>query len=121
MTEINQGHQIQIQIGNQTFNAVLENNPTVEAFLKKLPLNIELEELNGNEKYYRFNERFPTNDSVPKMIHKGDLMLFNGSYFVLFYKEFSTNYSYTRLGRIENLDNLADAVGSGSIKITINN
>ena len=111
---------IQIQIGNQIFQATLEDNPTVEEFLKKLPLEIELEELNGNEKFYRFNERFPTSDAKPKMIHTGDLMLYSGSYFVLFYKDFETNYTYTRLGKIENPVGLADAVGSGSIKITIN-
>ena len=111
---------IQIQIGSQAFQATLEDNPTVEEFLNKLPLEIELEELNGNEKFYRFNERFPTSDSKPKMIHTGDLMLYSGSYFVLFYKDFATSYSYTRLGKIENPADLADAVGSGSIKITIN-
>lgn len=112
---------IQIQIGNRTFQATLEDNPTVEEFLKKLPLEIELEELNGNEKFYRFNERFPTSDTKPKMIYTGDFMLYSGSYLVLFYKDFATNYSYTRLGKIENPAGLADAVGSGNIKITINN
>ena len=112
---------IQIQIGNQIFDATLEDNPTVEALIKKLPLDIELEELNGNEKFYRFNERFPTSDIKPKMIHTGDLMLYSGSYFVLFYKDFATSYSYTRLGKIENPAGLTDAVGSGNIKITINN
>ena len=119
MTTVNKENLIQIQIGNKNFDAVLENNPTVEVFLKKLPLDIELEELNGNEKYYHFNEKFPTNDSIPEMIHAGDLMLFNGSYFVMFYKDFSTSYSYTRLGKIKNPDGLNDAVGSGKIKITI--
>jgi len=119
MTTINQENQIQIQIGNKIFNATLENNPTVEAFLKKLPLDIELEELNGNEKYYRFNEIFPTDDSNPKNIHTGDLMLFNGNYFVLFYKDFSTGYSYTRLGKIDNIEELTEAVGKGAIKIKI--
>ena len=118
--EMAKNRTIQIQIGSQTFQATLEDNPTVEEFLKKLPLEIELEELNGNEKFYRFNERFPTSDSKPKMIHTGDLMLYSGSYFVLFYKDFATSYSYTRLGKFENPAGLADAVGSGKIKITIN-
>ena len=112
-------NQIKIQIDNKIFNATLENNPTVEAFLNKLPLNIELEELNGNEKYYRFDEKFPTNDSNPKTIHTGDLMLFSGNYFVMFYKDFSTGYSYTRLGKIDNIEGLTEAVGKGNIKIKI--
>ena len=111
---------IQIQIGSRTFQATLEDNPTVEEFIKQLPLEIELEELNGNEKFYRFNERFPTSDTKPKMIHTGDLMLYSGSYFVLFYKDFNTNYSYTRLGKIENIEGLLEAVGESNIRVKIN-
>ena len=111
---------IQIQIGGQTFQAALEDNPTVEEFIKQLPLEIELEELNGNEKFYHFNERFSTSDIKPKMIHTGDLMLYSGSYFVLFYKDFDTNYSYTRLGKIENVEGLLEAVGESNIRVKIN-
>ena len=118
--QMNQNKSIQIQIGSKCFNATLENNPTVEAFIKKLPLDVELEELNGNEKFYRFNERFPTNDTKPDIIRTGDLMLYGGSYFVLFYKDFNTNYHYTRLGKIENVEGLVEAVGENNIRIKIN-
>ena len=118
--QMNQNKSIQIQIANKTFNATLEDNPTVDAFIKKLPLELELEELNGNEKFYHFNERFPTNDTKLDIIRTGDLMLYGGSYFVLFYKDFNTNYRYTRLGKIENIEGLVEAVGENNIRIKIN-
>ena len=114
-----QNKDIQIQIGNKSFNAILEDNPTVETFIEKLPLDVELEELNGNEKFYRFNERLPVNDTNPDIIRTGDLMLYSGSYFVIFYKDFATSYSYTRLGKIEDVEGLVEALGENNIRAKI--
>lgn len=108
-----------IEIDNQTFDAALENNPTADEFIKRLPLDITLNELNGNEKYCRFNQPLPVNDQNPKTIRAGDLMIYSGNCFVLFYESFSTVYPYTRLGRIENVDGLKDAVGSGNVRVHI--
>ena len=119
IAEVNMTNEVTMQIGNKTFNIVLENNPAVEALIKKLPLNVEMKELNGNEKYYQFKEHFPSNDINPKMIHTGDLMLYSGSYLVLFYKDFKTNYNYTRIGHVANVEGLVEAVGSGNIHVTI--
>ena len=105
-------------INGKTFTAVLEANASARAFAERLPLSVNMTELNGNEKYYRLPERLPPNDSRPKEIHTGDLMLYGGDCVVLFYKDFSTSYSYTRLGRIENPSGLAEALGPDDIPIT---
>ena len=110
---------ISIDIGDRNFDAVLENNLTAAEFFKRLPLELDLHELNGNEKYFRFADRFPVNDFNPKTIRAGDLMIYNGSYFVLFYETFATSFSYTRLGRIENPNGLSEAVGSGDVHVRI--
>ena len=92
----NENHTIKLKINNQTFEAILESNPSTSALIKKLPLEINMKELNGNEKYFYFNETFPTNAINPKTIQAGDLMLYGDDCLVLFYKSFSTKYSYTR-------------------------
>jgi hypothetical protein len=67
-----------------------------------LPLTLDMSELNGNEKLFRFSKSLPTNASNPKTIHAGDLMLWQNNTLVLFYETFSTSYSYTRIGALRN-------------------
>ncbi|WP_421827023.1 cyclophilin-like fold protein [Larkinella sp.] len=111
-------NRLRIRIGSTTFLATLLNNPTAKAFKARLPLTVEMSELNGNEKLYRFSSNLPTNSANPGTIHTGDLMLYGSTTLVLFYKSFSTIYSYTKLGQIDNPSGLAAAVGSGNITVT---
>ena len=110
MTEIN------ITIGNKTFVADIENTETGRAFVSRLPMTLNMSELNGNEKYYYLNESLPTNAQHYNTIETGDLMLYGNSCIVLFYGK-AGGYSYTRLGKLKQTDGLANAVGSGSVSI----
>ena len=121
LTTSTENQELKIKFADQTFELIIENNPTTAKFIKNLPLEIDMQELNGNEKYFYFNESFPTNSINPKTIQAGDLKLYGDNCLVLFYENFSTRYSYTRLGRIKNPENLADVVGSGKVHIIISN
>ena len=109
--------QIKISVGGKTFDAVLEDNAAAQEFYKMLPLEITMNELNGNEKYYRLNKNLPSNDRRAGTINAGDLMLWSSNTVVLFYKNFSSGYSYTRLGKILNASGLADAVGKSNVAV----
>ena len=109
---------LKITISTNIFIATLYDNATAKAFKARLPMTISMTELNGDEKYFDLPERLPTNASNPGTIQTGDLMLFGSKTLVLFYKTFSTSYSYTRLGRIDNPSGLAAALGSGNVKVT---
>jgi hypothetical protein len=74
-------------------------------------------ELNGNEKYFDLSHHLPANASNPVTIQNGDLMLYGSNTLVLFYKTFSTSYSYTRIGRLENPAGLATALGAGNATV----
>ena len=108
---------IKIIVGNKNFDAELDNNLTAQEFYKMLPLEITMNELNGNEKYFRLNKNLPTNEKRADKIHTGDLMLWNSNTVVLFYETFSSGYNYTRIGKILNPENLADSVGSENILV----
>ena len=108
---------IRITIGDRVFKATLESNATASAFKAMLPLTIDMRDLNSNEKFFDFPNNLPTNASNPRTINSGDLMLWGSNTLVLFYKTFSTTYSYTRVGRLENPSGLEAALGSGNVTV----
>lgn len=109
---------MKIIIGNSTFIATLYDNATAAAFRSLLPMTVGMVELNGNEKWVDLSSKFTPNASNPDTIRAGDLMLYGSSTLVLFYKSFSTSYSYTKLGRMDDVTGLAAAVGSGNVTVT---
>lgn len=111
---------IKITVNSLIFTATLLDNNSAKAFKEMLPLTINMVELNNNEKYFDLPISLPTNSSNPQAINSGDLMLYGSKTLVLFYKTFSTAYSYTRLGKIDDTTGLATALGSGNVTITIN-
>ena len=108
---------IKITIGDNVFTATLNNSATANAFKAKLPMSINMNELNGNEKYFDLTDNLPVNASKPGTIHAADLMLYGSNTLVLFYKTFSTSYTYTRIGSVGNPSGLGTALGSGNVKV----
>jgi hypothetical protein len=108
---------MKIKIGTGTFTATLYDNATATAFKSLLPMTVNMIELNQNEKYVDLSGNLPTNASNPGTIQTGDLMLYGASTLVLFYKTFSTSYQYTKLGRIDDVEGLAAALGSGNVTV----
>jgi len=109
---------IKIKVGSQIFTATFIDNNSAKAFKEMLPLTINMIELNGNEKYYDLPNSLSTNSSNPGTIKNGDLMLYGSKTLVLFYKTFSTSYSYTKLGSVDDVTGLASALGSGNVTVT---
>jgi len=112
-----------IRAGGRSFAATLEDNATARAFAALLPMTVTMNELNGNEKYCYLPENLPTDSYRPGTIQNGDLMLYGSDCVVLFYETFSSSYSYTRIGQLDNPSGLASALGQGSARVTfeINN
>lgn len=108
---------LKITIATTVFTATLYNNETANAFKAMLPLSINMSDLNKNEKFYNFAAKLPTNASIGGNIQAGDLMLYGNNCLVLFYENFSTSYSYTKIGKIENVSALAAALGTGNVEI----
>lgn len=114
----NMDRNITITVNGTAFAATLADNATAAAFAKMLPLTLEMDELNGNEKYHYLDSSLPVDAYSPGTINAGDLMLYGQSCVVLFYDTFTTGYSYSRIGKVDNPDGLAAALGRGSASIT---
>lgn len=107
-----------LTVGEQTFSATLADSDTAQELVSMLPLTLDMSELNGNEKYFYLDGSLTTNPQRPGQIHSGDLMLYGDNCLVLFYVTFSSGYSYTRLGSVDDPAGLAGALGTGNVTVT---
>ena len=110
---------IKVTVNGSVFEAKIYNDsPCAQQLLSKFPLTVTMNELNGNEKYYRFSESFPPNPENVESINSGDIMLYQSDYLVLFYETHNTSYTYTRIGYITDATGLKEAVGTGNPTVT---
>ena len=109
---------IAIRINGQKYIVFIENNDAAQEFAKAVPFQLDMVELNGNEKYYKGKDKLSTADEyAPGKIKAGDLMLYGDDTIVLSYKDFDTEEKYTRLGWVQNAYELKDVLGSGDVSI----
>lgn len=107
-----------IEVNGQSFKTGLYNNETAKALLERLPMTLNMDELNGNEKFYYLDDRLPADSENVGSIQTGDIMLFGSDCLVLFFEDFSTSYSYTRIGHIDDSQGFADALADGTVEVT---
>ena len=81
---------VKIIIDNNEYNIELENNETARDLVNMLPLEFNMNELNGNEKYIYLDNKLKSNATNPKRINAGDVMLYGDDCLVIFYKSFET-------------------------------
>lgn len=111
-------HGMTVIINGEEFAVALEDNETAKAFSEMLPVTLTMSELHGNEKYYYLDTSLPSNPKNIGTIHKGDIMLYGDNCVVIFYKDFETSYTYTKIGQIENADSLEQQIGSSSVDVS---
>lgn len=108
---------VRMTIGERCFAITLTDNPAARAFAARLPLNVDLAELNGNEKHGRLSMPLPTNARRLGAIRNGDVMLYGADTLVIFYLAFDSSYSYTRLGRVDDPAGLVQALGRRDVRV----
>lgn len=104
-----------VQVGDYTFTATLENNAAVKELvdmMKEGPVTIQMSDYSGFEKVGSLGTSLTTSNSQTTT-NAGDIVLYNGDNIVMFYG--SNSWSYTRIGKIDDLTNWEKALGSGSI------
>ncbi|MBD5136540.1 MAG: hypothetical protein HDT39_11365 [Lachnospiraceae bacterium] len=111
-------NRMKVSIGNSVFTATLENNSAVDSLIEMMqsePLVIDMRDYSGFEKVGSLGKSLPANNRQTTT-QSGDIVLYNGDQIVIFYG--SNSWSYTRIGRIDDLSGWEDALGSGSVTVT---
>ena len=106
-----------VQIGDYNFTATLEENEAVTELtdmMKEGPVTISMNDYSGFEKVGSLGRSLTRNDSQTTT-KAGDIVLYNGNNIVMFYG--SNSWSYTRIGKIDDLSDWETALGSGSITV----
>lgn len=117
-SEENSVSKMKVQVGNKTFTATLEDNAAAEAFLemmKEAPVVIQMSDYSGFEKVGSLGTNLPSSNSQTTT-HEGDIVLYNSNQIVIFYG--SNTWSYTRLGKIDDLTGWKEALGNGDVTVT---
>ena len=110
---------VKVKINDNVFDVKLENNSATQEFIKELKkgnVTVNASEYGGFEKVGNLGFSLPTSDenigTVP-----GDIVLYQGDKISLFYG--SHSWSYTKLGKIDNVDSnkLKEVLGSGDVTL----
>ncbi|QNM07074.1 hypothetical protein H9Q78_12880 [Qiania dongpingensis] len=117
-SEKNEVLKMNVQVGSSTFTATLEENAAVDALIEMMqsaPVVIQMSDYSGFEKVGSLGTSLPASDSQTTT-QAGDIVLYNDNQIVIFYG--SNSWSYTRLGKIDDLSGWEEALGSGDVQVT---
>lgn len=108
---------INIQIGDNTITATLEDNSSAQAFyelLKNGSVTVDMHDYGNFEKVGSLPTSLPRNDEQITT-EPGDIILYQGNQITIYYD--TNTWSFTRLGRVNGLSQaeLKAILGSGNI------
>ena len=108
---------VKVKINDEVFDVKLENNSATHELTKELKkgnVTVNASEYGGFEKVGELGFSLPTSDENMGTV-PGDIVLYQGDKISLFYG--SHSWSYTKLGKIDNVDSnkLKEVLGSGNV------
>lgn len=117
--EENREMKMHVKVNGQDFTATLERNSAVDALVQRMeegPVTLRLSDYAGFEKVGSLGQSLPTSNQQT-ITQAGDIVLYQGNQIVLFYG--SNSWSYTRLGRIDDLTDWEEALGGGDVTVIL--
>ena len=110
---------VKVKINDEVFDVKLENNSATQELIKELKkgnVTVNTSEYGGFEKVGDLGFSLPANDENVET-YSGDIVLYQGDKVSLFYG--SHSWSYTKLGKIDNVDSnkLKEVLGSGDVTL----
>ena len=108
-----------VSVGEKVFSATFADNSGAQALKELLEdgdITIRMSDYGGFEKVGSLGQSLPTENSQTTT-QAGDIVLYQGSQIVIFYG--SNSWSYTRLGKIDDLAGWQEALGNGDVAVTL--
>ena len=120
-TEITEEPDMKLRINETEIEVLWEDNESVSALrelAKQAPLTVQMSPYGGFEQVGPIGQSIPRND-VQTVTEPGDIVLYSGNQIVIFYG--SNSWAYTRLGKIQGMDQaaLAELLGNGAVTLTL--
>ena len=117
--EENMDRKMIVNINGNSFTATLEDNKAADTLVEMMqenPVTIQMSDYAGFEKVGDLGTDLPASDRQTTT-QAGDIVLYQGNQIVIFYG--SNSWSYTRLGRIDDLTGWEEALGNGDVTLTL--
>ncbi|MBQ2831424.1 cyclophilin-like fold protein [Methanobrevibacter sp.] len=110
---------VKVKINDEVFDVKLENNSATQELVKEMKkgnVTVNASEYGGLEKVGDLGFSLPTSDENIGT-NPGDIVLYQGDKISLFYG--SHSWSYTKLGKIDNVDSnkLKEVLGFGDVTL----
>lgn len=110
----------ELVVGGRRFPGTLAPGEAGAELASRLPLELDMRELGGNEKYCYTGRPFPGEAEVPERVLSGELWAFSGDCLVLFYEDHANEgYEYVYLGSVDDPTGLASALGTGAARVAL--
>ena len=108
---------MKLSIGETVVPVTWEENASVEALGRLLPLTIQMSMYGGFEQVGAIGAELPRSDAQTTTA-AGDIVLYSGNQIVIFYG--SNAWAYTRLGHVDlSQEEMAGLLGSGDVTVTL--
>ncbi len=107
-----------VSVGGKDFAVTLEDNAAAAELIQMMqenPVTIDMRDYSGFEKVGSLGRNLTTSNEQMTTA-TGDIVLYNGNQIVIFYG--SNSWSYTRLGKVDDLTDWEDALGNGNVSVT---
>ena len=110
---------INLKVNNHVLKVKLEDNSAAKALMNKLKkgdVTIHAGDYGGFEKVGDLGFSLPRSDKYITT-SAGDIVLYEGDEISLFYN--SNSWSYTKLGKVQNIKDLKKILGTGDVKLVL--
>lgn len=108
---------MKLKIGNREVPVTWEDNASIEAIKKLLPIEVSMSMYGGFEQVGSIGESIVRNDKQ-MTTSPGDIVLYSGNQIVIFYG--SNSWSYTKLGHVElSQSEMTELLSNGDVTVLL--